>query len=169
MPLDPQAQLLLEQLAMLEEFYEPSLEELRRRSNASSVTMGELEAVGHVENRSLAGPGGPLQIRIYTPSGSGPFPMLIYLHGGGWIIGNLSMDEPICRNLANTAQCIVISVDYRLAPENKFPAALEDAFFVAQWTANNARDFNGDPDRLAVGGDSAGGNLSSCRGPDGTR
>jgi acetyl esterase len=161
MPLDLQAQVLLEQLAMLEEFYEPSLEEIRRRSNASSALMSGLEPVGSIENRSLAGPGGALPVRIYTPKGHGPFPILVYLHGGGWIVGNLDMVEPICRSLTNTALCIVISVDYRLAPEHKFPAAVEDAFAATQWAANNASNFNGDPGRLAVGGDSAGGNLAA--------
>lgn len=161
MPLDSQAQVLLEQLAMMEEFYEPSLAEIRRRSNASSASMSGLEPVGHIENRSLASPGGMLPVRIYTPEGSGPFPMLVYLHGGGWIVGNLDMVEPICRSLTNTAQCIVISVDYRLAPEHKFPAAVEDAFVATQWAASHARSFNGDPARLAVGGDSAGGNLAA--------
>jgi acetyl esterase len=162
MPLDPQAQVLLEQLAILEEFYEPSLEEIRRRSDASSALMGDLEPVAEIENLTLAGPGGPLAIRIYTPEGSGPFPILVYLHGGGWIVGNLDMAEPICRSLTNTAECIVVSVDYRLAPENKFPAALEDALAATQWTAKHARSFNGDPERLSIGGDSAGGSLAAA-------
>lgn len=161
MPLDLQAQALLEQLAMLEEFYEQSLEEIRRRNTASSSLPVNLEPIAHYEDRILEGPGGPLPIRIHTPKGPGPFPIFIYLHGGGWIVGNLDMVEPLCRNLTNTAHCIVISVAYRLAPENKFPAALEDAYAATQWTMNNAHSFNGDPTRLAIGGDSAGGSLAA--------
>ncbi len=161
MPLDPQAQALLEQLAMLEEFYEQSLEEIRRRSDASSALPADLESIAYCEDRVLEGPGGPLPIRIHKPEGVGPFPILIYLHGGGWIVGNLDMVEPLCRTLTNTAHCIVISVAYRLAPEHKFPAALEDAFAATQWVVAHAPDFDGDPARVAVGGDSAGGSLAA--------
>lgn len=161
MPLDPQAQMLLEQLAMLEEFYEPSLAEIRRRSSASSSMNGTLEPVQQIKNLTLEGPGGPIPVRIYTPQGEGPFPVLVYFHGGGWIVGSLDMVEPICRSLANSARCIVVSPSYRLAPENKFPAALEDALAVTQWTARTIGQFQGDPARLAVGGDSAGGNLAA--------
>jgi Esterase/lipase len=162
MPLDPQAQSLLEQLAMLEEFYEFSLEEIRRRGDASSAVSDNPEPVAQVEDLAFAGPGGPLYVRIYTPAGHGPFPMLVYLHGGGWIIGNLDMADPICRNITNTAHCIVIAVAYRLAPENKFPAAIDDTFATLQWAARNASKFHGDPTRLAIGGDSAGGNLAAA-------
>ncbi|HEY1354231.1 MAG TPA: alpha/beta hydrolase [Ktedonobacteraceae bacterium] len=162
MPLDPQAQALVEQVAMMEEFYGSSLEEIRRRSDAATAVMGALEPVAHIENLTLDGPGGPLPVRIYTPAGSGPFPLLIYLHGGGWIVGNLEMAAPICCSLTNSAQCLVISVNYRLAPEHKFPAALEDIFATSEWAVRTARSFNGDPARLAIGGDSAGGNLAAA-------
>lgn len=162
MPLDPQAQALVEQIAMMEEFYGSSLEEIRRRSDAASALLGALEPVEHIENLTLDGPGGPLPIRIYTPAGPGPFPILIYLHGGGWIVGNLEMAAPMCCSLANSAQCLVISVNYRLAPEHKFPAALDDVFATAEWVVRNAGSFNGDHRRLAIGGDSAGGNLAAA-------
>jgi acetyl esterase len=162
MPLDPQAHILLEQLAMLEEFYEPSLEEIRRRSDASSVVeKSKLAPVACVEDFTIDGPGGALPVRLYTPYGAGPFPLLVYFHGGGWIAGNLDMADPLCHSLTSTARCLVLSVAYRLAPEHKFPAAVEDAFAATQWAAHCASRFNGDSTRLAVGGDSAGGHLAA--------
>jgi acetyl esterase len=92
----------------------------------------------------------------------GPFPILLFFHGGGWVICSLDTHDNTCRALANRARCLVISVDYRLAPEAEFPAAVRDAYAAAQWAVENAGDLNGDPTRVAVGGDSAGGNLSAA-------
>ncbi|MEB3830874.1 alpha/beta hydrolase [Phormidium sp. CCY1219] len=119
------------------------------------------EAIAQVENRSIPGPAGEIPLRIYTPAGQAPFPVLVYFHGGGWVIGNLEMEESICRTLANRADCVVVSVDYRLAPEHLFPAAAEDAYAATLWVANHAAELNADRDRLAVGGESAGGNLAA--------
>nr|WP_281427635.1 alpha/beta hydrolase [Mesobacillus maritimus] len=119
------------------------------------------EEVGKVEDRRIPGPGGEIPVRIYTPEGEGPFPALVYYHGGGWVIGNLDTVEVPCRLLTNRANCVVISVDYRLAPEHKFPAAAEDAYSAVQWVVDNASSIGVDSARVAVGGDSAGGNLAA--------
>ena len=113
------------------------------------------------ENRKLAGPGGDLPVRIYIPFGKGPFPVVLYFHGGGWVIGGIESSDGLCRSLANASGCIVVSVDYRLAPEHPFPAAVDDAFYATLWAAENASSFGGDPSRIAVSGDSAGGNLAA--------
>jgi acetyl esterase len=96
-----------------------------------------------------------------VPHGQGPFPILVYFHGGGWVIGNLEAYDATCRALTNVAQCIVVAMEYRLAPEHKFPAAPEDCYAATRWVADNAVSLNGDPARIAIGGDSAGGNLTA--------
>ena len=163
MPLDPQAQAFLAQLAALGA---PPLEQLpvdqvRAIYRQLFGGSGQPEAVGNVAERTIPGPGGPIPLRIYTPNGSGPFPVLVHLHGGGWVVGDLAAYDPICRKLTNAAECAVVSVDYRLAPEHKFPAALDDCVAALKWVAANAHTFNGDATRIAVGGDSAGGALSA--------
>lgn len=116
-----------------------------------------------IKNITMEGPGGSLPLRIYTPEqpADGPLPVFLFFHGGGFIVGTLDGYDTVCQHLAAKARCIVISVDYRLAPEHKFPAALEDCLAATYWTAENAADFGGDSTRLAVGGDSAGGNLAA--------
>ncbi|MGE0387607.1 MAG: alpha/beta hydrolase [Gammaproteobacteria bacterium] len=116
--------------------------------------------VGAVMDRSIAGPGGELPVRIYVPQGQGPFPVLVYFHGGGWVICDLDTHDAPCRDLCADGGCIVVSVDYRLAPEHPFPAAHEDCFAATRWVHANAAALGADPDRIAVGGDSAGGNLA---------
>ena len=117
--------------------------------------------VSKVEDLHIPGPEGEIPIRIYTPDGRGPFPVLIYFHGGGWVICNLDTHDSLCRHLATRISCVVVSVDYRLAPEHKFPAAAEDAYAATEWVALNADHLKVDPNRIAVGGDSAGGNLAA--------
>ncbi len=119
------------------------------------------ETVAKVENTTIPGSAGEIPLRIYTPQGVGPFPVLVYFHGGGYAIGNLDMVDSICRTLTNGAQCVVVSVEYRLAPEHKFPAAIEDGYSATLWAAENAAVINGDASRMAVGGESAGGNLAA--------
>jgi len=118
--------------------------------------------VYRVEDRSIAGPNGAIPIRIYTSQGRVPKPVLVYFHGGGWVLGSLETHDILCRSLTNGAGCILVSVDYRLAPEHKFPAAPEDCYAATKWVAANATSFGGDAGRLAVGGDSAGGNLAAA-------
>jgi acetyl esterase len=119
------------------------------------------EPVGNVTDQSIPGPGGDLPIRLYRPKGSGPFPALVYFHGGGWVLGDLENTDAACRALTTMAQCLVISVNYRKAPEHRFPAALDDAYAAVQWVIENAASIDGDPQRVAVGGESAGGNLAA--------
>ncbi len=107
---------------------------------------------------------GHLRLRIYTPSDAHALPVLLYLHGGGWTVGNLDTHDPQCRRFANRAGCIVISVDYRLAPEHRFPAAVDDMLAAADWVAANAAMIGADPHRVAVAGDSSGGTLAATLG-----
>ncbi len=108
----------------------------------------------------IPGPNGEIPVRVYSPEGDS-LPILIYYHGGGWIGGSVDVVENICRGIADRARCVVINVDYRLAPENKFPTGLEDAYASILWAAENATQIGGDPKRISVGGDSAGGNLAT--------
>ena len=109
---------------------------------------------------TLPGPAGPLPVRIYTPQGKGPFPVVVYFHGGGWVIADKSVYDGGARGIAKEANAIVVSVDYRLAPEAKFPAQHEDALATYRWAVQNAPSLNGDPKRMAIAGESAGGNLA---------
>ncbi len=98
---------------------------------------------------------------VYTPEGEGPFPVLVFIHGGGWVIGDTNSHAPTCRELAVRAGCVVVSLDYRLAPEHKAPAAVDDSLAATRWVLEHAAEVGGDPTRVAVGGDSAGGNLAA--------
>ncbi len=118
------------------------------------------EAVARVVNRTIPGLGGALPIRIYTPDGAGPFPLLVYFQGGGFVIANLDTYDASARALANGARAIVVSVEYRKAPEHKFPAAHDDAYSAYTWVVANGREFGGDTSRVALAGESAGGNLA---------
>jgi len=122
---------------------------------------GASEEVAEVKNMKIPGPGGDIPIRIYYPKGNGPFPVLVLIHGGGWFVGNLDTNDKISRSLTNRTPCMVVSVDYRLAPEHKFPAVAQDAYEATKWVADNASRINGDQSRIAVCGDSAGGNLAA--------
>lgn len=119
------------------------------------------EPVGKIDHILIPSSEGDILARIYTPSGDGPYPVLVYFHGGGWVIANLDAYEPSCRALCNAANCIVVSVAYRQAPEHKFPAAMNDAYAATQWVIANATRLNGDLTHVAVGGESAGGNLAT--------
>lgn len=117
--------------------------------------------VGKVEDRLIPGPAGEIPIRIYLPEGSGPHPVHLHYHGGGWVIGDLETHDADCREICRAAGVIVIAVDYRLAPEHLYPAAVEDCFAAAQWAAANAESIGGRSGPISVGGDSAGGNLAA--------
>lgn len=118
-------------------------------------------ALQSVEDRKIPGPQGKIPIRIYTAEVTGMRPVIVYYHGGGWVIGGIETHDTVARYLSKASGGIVVSVDYRLAPENPFPAALEDAYAALQWVSENAMSFGGDPTRIAVAGDSAGGNLAA--------
>jgi acetyl esterase len=120
-------------------------------------------AIGKIDNIAMPGPAGEIKLRIYTPvaGGGAALPALVYFHGGGWVIGDLETHDALCRTLANETGARVVAVDYRLAPEHKFPAAAEDAYAAVKWVEENASNLGVDPNRIAVAGDSAGGNLSA--------
>ncbi|MDO8288099.1 MAG: alpha/beta hydrolase [Parvibaculum sp.] len=119
--------------------------------------------IGSVEDRTIPGPAGEIPVRIYTPvaAGSGTLPVLVYFHGGGWVIGDLETHDALCRSFANEAGCKVVAVDYRLAPEHVFPAAVDDCYAAVKWVAANGASIGADVTRIAVSGDSAGGNLAA--------
>ncbi len=120
------------------------------------------EKVAKVEDRRIPGPGQPLDVRVYTPEGSGPFPAVVYYHGGGFVIADLDVYDASPRALANQAQAVVVSVHYRQAPEHRFPASLDDAAAAFRYVQSHPKEFNIDPKRVAVAGESAGGNLATA-------
>jgi acetyl esterase/lipase len=140
---------------------ELSVDEARQQAIRLIALLGPGESVQRVENRNVPGPIGEIPVRIYWPQGDGPLPVLVWFHGGGWVVGNLETTDVACRALTNAANCIVVSVNYRHAPEHQFPAPAEDAYAATQWVAENAVSLNGDSQRIAVGGSSAGGNLAA--------
>lgn len=119
------------------------------------------EEVGKVENKSIDIAGGSIDIRIYTPKGNGPFPVIVYYHGGGWVIADLDTYDSSPRALVNATNAVVVSSHYRQAPEHKFPAAHDDALAAYKWTLEHTKELNGDSKRIAVVGESAGGNLAA--------
>jgi acetyl esterase len=122
---------------------------------------GPAAPVASVTDRVVPGPAGELGVRVYTPEGSPPFPIVVWFHGGGWVVGTLDTYDPLCRALAAATPAVVVSVDYRLAPEHRWPAAVEDAYAATEWASRNAAGLGGAQHRLAVAGDSAGGNLAA--------
>lgn len=140
----------------------PSVEALRSRSPAIGELKGPPEPVDTVRDLSIDGPGGDLRLRLYHPGVETAPPLVVYLHGGGFVIGDLETQDGLCRAIANRAGCALLSVDYRLAPEHPFPAALDDTSAALEWAAANAARLDADPHRLGIAGDSAGGNLAAA-------
>jgi acetyl esterase len=178
MPLDARAKRFLDTLAALNPPSALSLSAAERREALKHLLSfsGRSEAVGAVEDRAFPGPAGPLALRIYTPASrhsSEGLPGLIYFHGGGLVAGSLETHDSICRCLANASECRLVAVDYRLGPESRFPAALEDGCAATRWIAGHARELLIDPRRLGICGDSAGATLAAvicqqlaaCAGP----
>ena len=162
MPLDPQVEKVMEQVAALGLPAPNTVSPAEARANALMRPRATGPDVAKVENRTIPGPDGEVPVRIYTPEGDGPFPILAWYHGGGWVIGDLESADGTARNLCVGGKCVVVSVDYRLAPETKFPGPAEDCWAATTWAVNNASSINADSARLAVGGDSAGGNLAAA-------
>ena len=165
MPVDPQIQQVIDALAASEFGPVHELTPAQGRAQYERMVKArgvEPASVDAVEDRAIPGPAGGLPVRIYRPDpDASALPALVYYHGGGHVIGNLDTHDAVARNLCNGAGCVVVSVDYRLAPEHKFPAAAQDAFAAVQWCAAHGAQFGIDPERMAVGGDSAGGNLAA--------
>lgn len=163
MPLDPHAKQFLDQIAALggQPLSSMPVPEARQAMEMLAGMRAGEEAVASVADRRLPGPAGDIPVRVYTPAGNGPLPLLIYFHGGGWVLGSLATHDGVCRALASGAGCVVVSVDYRLAPEHRYPAAAEDCYAATQWCAAHAAELGAAGDRLAVAGDSAGGNLAA--------
>ena len=156
--LHPKARAIVDQIAALPQLPAMTPVEARGRPNPLEAAP---EAVGSVTARAIPGPAGPMLVRIYRAKDS-LRAGLVYFHGGGWVLGSLDSADASCRILANRSRCVVISVDYRLAPETKFPGAVEDAYAAVRWVADNAAELRVDPERIAVGGASAGGNLAAA-------
>ena len=169
---DRQMQAVLDEWAALNPKPLQSLtpEEARKQPGAADAVKSllkkqgkgiEPEPVGGVKTLAYPAAAGELSARIFMPKGNGPFPVLVYFHGGGWVIGDIDTCDASCRALCNSARCVVGCCDYRRAPENPFPAAADDAFAAYRWALKNCRDWNGDPTKVAIGGEDAGGNLAA--------
>lgn len=162
MPLDPMIEGMLSQQPEWPSIRGIPIDALRESVRSSSTQLPPPQvSLASVADRTIPGPAGEIPVRVYTPEGSGPFPITVYFHGGGFVVGDLDTQDMIARGLAAGAETVVVSVHYRLAPEHKFPAAPEDCWAAVQWAAANAGELNGDAARLAVAGDSAGGVLAN--------
>jgi len=156
--LHPKARAIVDQIAALPQL--PTLTPVEARGRPAPLEAAP-EAVGSVTARTIPGPGGPIAVRIYRPKDA-LRAALVYFHGGGWVVGSLESADGSCRAVENRSRCVVISIGYRLAPETKFPAAVDDAYAAVRWVSDNAADLRIDPTRIAVGGASAGGNLAAA-------
>ena len=165
MPLDPHLAGVLQMMAAAGR--KPTAEGTPAEGRAGylALTVGtrkpeEVVPVAQVHDTTVDGAAGPLKARVYRPEGQGPFPTVAYFHGGGWVIGDLDTHDNMCRDLCRGAQAVVVAVDYRLAPEHPFPAAVDDAVAAARWVVAHARELGGNA-TVGVAGDSAGGNLAA--------
>ncbi|GAA4935098.1 acetyl esterase [Actinomycetospora succinea] len=164
MAVHPEAQALLD--ALVEQGMPPiecmTVPQARQAAGAFVDLQPPAEEVGTVSDRAIPGPGGDIPARIYVPHGGGSGGVLVYFHGGGWVIGDLETVDRPCRSIANAADVVVVSVEYRLAPEHVQPAAFDDCYAATAWVADHADELGVDASRLAVGGDSAGGHLAAA-------
>src|SRR5437764_1482776 len=164
MPVDPQVQVLLDQMAAMDApgLGTQSVEETRQMMEQFATMGGPGPDVDSVENRTVPGPAGDIPVRVYRPTAGGEaLPVLVWIHGGGFVIGTLEASDATCRELAMKAGVVVVSVDYRLAPEAPFPEPVDDCVAATSYVVEHAAEFGGDAARVAIGGDSAGGNLSA--------
>ena len=159
--LHPELQAFIEESADAPPFHQLSIEEVRA-TTSEVFSVENPFPVGEVTDRTVPGPEHEIPVRISRPEGEGPFPVTMFFHGGGFVSGGLDSHDQLCRELTNAAETAVVAVDYRLAPEHPFPAAVEDAYAATEWAAENATEFGGDANRLAVAGDSSGGNLAAA-------
>jgi acetyl esterase len=164
-PLDPQLQAMRDQRERddVPPLYTMTLADARAADLAEiRAGGGEPEPVHEVADITIPGPGGDLPVRLYRPAGRRPLPALLYFFGGGWVLGTIDTADGVSRSLANSSGALVIVAGYRLAPEHPFPAAVDDCYATLRWVAGHADEIGADPARLAVGGDSAGGNLAAA-------
>ncbi|MEH7118380.1 alpha/beta hydrolase [Neobacillus vireti] len=161
-------QLIPQAKAYLEAFYQmPLLQTLKAQEVRDLFALVppvevELAPLAKVEDRLIpVSDDAEIKVRIYTPEGEGPFPLFVYYHGGGWVIGDLETADASCRMIANRTERVVVSVDYRMAPEYKFPVPVQDSYDALKWVSQNAASLNANASSIVVGGDSAGGNLSA--------
>ncbi|WP_371813409.1 alpha/beta hydrolase [Brevibacillus sp. HB1.2] len=160
--IDPRAKVYLERINQLPPLHKLEPQAVRDIFAQIPAVEVELAPLAKVEDKLIpAGADAEINIRMYTPEGQGPFPLFVYYHGGGWVIGDLETVDASCRMLAHLSGRIVVSVDYRLAPEHKFPVPVADSYAALKWVSENASSINGSASDLVVGGDSAGGNLST--------
>jgi len=161
--MQPDVEMMLDVMATLElppiEAMSPA--EARGFMDASATMRAPGPDVGEIVDGTFPGADGDLEYRVYRPASAGPHPVVVYYHGGGWVLGSHTSDDPLCRDLCKRADVMIISVNYRHAPEARFPAAVDDAWAALQWVANNAAALGGKPDQIAVAGWSAGGNLAA--------
>ena len=142
--------------------YTMSVEEARRAdAETEAETWDWHEQPKEIFEIEIPGPAGPLPLRVYRPPGEGPFPVLMYFFGGGWVVGSLHTSDSICRALSTMVPCVVVSVGYRLAPEHPFPAAPDDCYAAVKWVADHASEIGADGGHIGVAGDSSGGNLAA--------
>jgi acetyl esterase len=162
-PLDPQARMLLDQLEAIGST--PMSQQTPAEARASFLLLaavaGPAGAPVPTEDRAVPGPAGEIPVRVYRPQSDEPLPVVVYFHGGGWVIGDITTHDTTCQRLAAGVPAVVVSVDYRLAPEHRFPAAVDDCDAATAWVSAHAAELGGDAARLAVAGDSAGGNLAA--------
>jgi acetyl esterase len=163
MPIHPQAQQYLQRQATLGARPITELTPAEAREQADRMRLQQpLQPVARVEDHAVPAPAGDVPVRLYAPRTDEPLPVLVFLHGGGLVVGSVPSSDGTCRELANAADCAVVSVEYRLAPESRFPAPVEDSYAALRWVAEHAERLGLDPRRLAVGGISAGGNLAAA-------
>ena len=165
MPLHPQAAAFLEQLSRLKS---PPIESVPLHLTRQALILGSAvkmapAKLARIETRTIAGPDGDdMKVRIYWPHGAGPFGVCQYFHGGGWVLNSIDTHDDLAQRLSEASGCVFVSVDYRLAPEHKYPAAIEDAFAALKWVVATANELQIDPHWIAVSGDSAGGNIAAA-------
>ena len=162
MTLDPQAQERLAQDAAIGARPVWELPLATARANQENRAKLPGPEVASVVDMEVPAPDVAVGVRAYTPAGAGPFPVVVWMHGGGWVLGSVNSTDATCRAMANDTPCVVVSVEYRLAPETKFPGPAEDCYAVAQWVATNGARLNADTSRMAIAGASAGGNLAAA-------
>jgi acetyl esterase len=162
MPLHPYLQTMVDKAAALPPIQTVPLDRLRATDVARFTTGVPKVELPSVEQVTMAGPGGPMALRIYKPSRDTNLPVVVFFHGSGFVLCSLDSHDLICRQLCKASGAIIVSVDYRLAPEHKFPAASDDCLAATRWVGDHAREFGGDPARIALAGDSAGGNLAAA-------